>query len=168
MSKQILDLDSSTIISTGTVERHGKVSRITNEVSEEVVRHGIILEDGTYTLDGKTPDWSDFETLSSNNEFLVYQLVLTTGTSPIIIFKLQNNKSNFSSICGNRNHYATVVINKDGKQYGICEALVNDLGDFSLIKQYIFFPQTHKNYEPPRDKCLGRSLKVILDRRASY
>ena len=158
---EIKDLDASTIIRAGTLEREGYLTRISHEVLIEINRHGIFPSTGTFLIDNPSPKYSDFTCVYSNKIFTQY--TYTTGTRNFYIEKYIPGKSSYISFCGNPNHSATLVIHdcNKGKKYCICQGVMEDSGDFDLIKKYIFFPEEYKLFEHPQDKCLGRILKQI-------
>lgn len=170
MQEKVLDLDSSKIISAGTVQRNGYLPRITEAVRQEIIRHGIDLSTSTYILDQKTASYSDFTSVYGNNNSVVAIYAFKTGTRDFLIEKFAVGKSSYVSLCGNQNHPAIAMITDtdSGKKYGICDQVEKRGGDFSLVSGYIFYPEDHKReqLELPADKCLGRTLKNILCSRA--
>jgi len=159
--KEVRDVDTSTIISSGTLKREGFLPRLTTEVLAEVIRHGIPASSGTFLEDGKTPGYIDFTSVFSNS--IVSQYEYTSGMRRFFIEKFAPGKSSYLSLCGNKHHSAIFVVHDtvSGKNYGVCEGVLGDPGDFSLVKQYIFYPDEHTQFEAPKDKCLGRTLKNI-------
>lgn len=159
--KEVRDADTSTIISSGTLIRDGFLLRLTTEVLAEVIRHNIPASSGTFLEDGETPNYTDFTSVFSNS--IVSQYKYTSGTHDFFIEKFTIGKSSYLSLCGNKHHPAIFVVHNtvSGRNYGVCEGVLGDSGDFSLVKQYIFYPDEHTQFEAPKDKCLGRTLKNI-------
>ena len=158
---EIKDVDTSTIISTGTTKR-SFIPRFTAEVFEEILRHNIPIISGTYVLDGHTPNYPDFTCITSGPIVSCYKY--TSATDEFFIEKFSSKQNSYRSLCHNSHPVVFMVHNTtSGKKFGICEGVYGDPGDFSLVKQYIFFPETHNQFEPPRDKCLGRTLKNIFE-----